>query len=117
MLHDKVDGIPGLAAAEALKNLLRRRNGEGGCFFVVKGTEPEIIDASFFQRNEFLDHIHNLCGIKDPFYCLAVDHGSKIGKNGATVQWCNGATVQGYNGATVQRYNGAMVQWCSGAMV
>ena len=75
MLHDEVDGVSALAAAEALEDALGGRDGEGGCLLVMERTEAQIVDSSSLQRNELRNNVHYLRSVKDPFYGGVVNHG------------------------------------------
>ena len=77
MLHDEVDRVATLAAAEALEYPLGGGDGEGGCFLVMERTEAQQVDPSSLQRNELGDDIGYLRRIKDSFYCGVVDHGGQ----------------------------------------
>ena len=69
MLHDKVDGVASLAAAEALEDALGGRDGERRGLLVMKRTQSQVVDASFLQRHELLHHLGYLGSVEDPFYC------------------------------------------------
>jgi hypothetical protein len=75
MLHDEVDGIPPLAAAETLEYPLGRGNGEGGGFLIVERTQSQQVDPSSLQRNELGNDLGYLRRVKDPFYGGVVNHG------------------------------------------
>jgi len=77
-IANEIDGIANLAASEALEYLLRGRYCERRCFFIVEGTQTKIVNASFLQGYKFLHYIHDIRGIEDPVYGLAVDHDVKI---------------------------------------
>jgi hypothetical protein len=57
MLHEEADEITTFSASKTLENLFARRDREGGCFFVVKRTEAQIVGASSFQFDEMPHHI------------------------------------------------------------
>ena len=68
MLHDEVDGVAALAAAEALEDALGGRDGEGGGLLVMERTQSQHVDPSSFQRNELRHHLGYLGSVEDPFY-------------------------------------------------
>jgi hypothetical protein len=96
MLHDEVDGVADLSAAEAFEDLLRRRYGERGSLLVMKRAKSKVVGAPFLQRHELLDDVDDLSSVEDPFYGWTVDHGVKIEKryNGTTALWHNGIMAQ-----------------------
>ena len=63
-LHDEIDDAPALAAAEAVIDLLVRRDGEGGRFFAVEGAEAEQVGPALFgQAHIARDHVHNIAAL------------------------------------------------------
>ena len=74
-LHDEADGAAALVAAEAVVDALLRRNGKGGRFFAVEGTEPEEIVASSGQR-DVLPHnvLDGIAGIQLVQKCRRKGH-------------------------------------------
>ena len=65
MLHDEVDGVAALAAAEALEDALGGGDGERGGLLVMERTQSQVVDAAFLQRHELLHHIRYLDGVED----------------------------------------------------
>ena len=53
-LHDEIDDAAALAAAEAVVDLLVRRDGEGRRLFAVEGAESEQILSAFFRQSDIL---------------------------------------------------------------
>ena len=75
VLHDEVDGVATLAAAEALEYPLGGGNSEGGRFLIMERTETQQVDPSSLQRNELGNDVGYLCSVEDPFYGGVVNHG------------------------------------------
>jgi hypothetical protein len=67
MFHDETDRIPAFATAKAFVEFLAGRNRERRGFFVVKGTETDIIGTSFLQFDKFANDIYD---VKTPQYLL-----------------------------------------------
>jgi len=44
----------------------------------MERAQSQVVNSSLLKRNKLLDYVYDLCGIEDPFYGLAVNHGSKI---------------------------------------
>ena len=63
-LHDEVDNPASGAAAKAMVDLLIPGHREGGCFFVVEGTQAKVVGAAFFQLHIPADDVINVasCG-------------------------------------------------------
>jgi hypothetical protein len=74
MLHEKGDGIAAAAAAKTFIDLLGGRDGEGGCLFVVKGTETQIIGAPLLELDKAADDLDNIDAAEDLLYGLLGDH-------------------------------------------
>src|ERR1035438_334295 len=66
MLHQKADRIATAAATKTFINFLGRRDGKGGCFFVMKRTKSQIVGASLFKFNKRTDDFNNI----NPVYYL-----------------------------------------------
>ena len=62
VLHDEIDRVANLSAAEAFEDLLRRRYGERRSLLVMKRAKTDIIRTSPFQHNKFSDHFFNVAG-------------------------------------------------------
>ena len=59
-LHNKGDDTAACAAAEAVKDLLVRRNRKRTGFLVVEGTQTEIVRAAFFQLHILRNDLYNV---------------------------------------------------------
>ena len=59
-LHNKGDDTAACAAAEAVKDLLVRRDRKRTGFLVVEGTQTEIVRAALFQLHILRDHVHDV---------------------------------------------------------
>ena len=59
-LHNEIDDAAALLAAEAVVDLLFRRNGEGRRLFIVERTQAEKIGALAGQRDITADDVHNI---------------------------------------------------------
>ncbi len=68
MLHDEVDGVASLAAAETLEDAFCGRDGERRGLLVMKRTQSQVVDASLLQRHELLHHLGYLGSVENPFY-------------------------------------------------
>ena len=53
VLHDEMDHVASLAAAEAFAQSFAGRYAEGGRLFVVERTQADIVDAATAQRHKF----------------------------------------------------------------
>ena len=60
LLHDEVDDAAALFAAEAVIDLLVRRDGERAGLFVVKGAETEVVRALFGERHIAAHHVDDV---------------------------------------------------------
>ena len=49
MLHEEADGIAASAASKTFIYFFGGGNRKGGCFFVMKRAEPQVVCPSFFQ--------------------------------------------------------------------
>jgi hypothetical protein len=74
MLHNEADGIAAAAATKAFIDLLGGRNGEGGRFFAMERTKPQIVSASFLQLYKTADDLNNVYPAEDLLYRLLSDH-------------------------------------------
>ena len=66
VLHDEMDHVSSLAAAEAFAQSFAGRYAEGGCLFIVERTQADIVDTATAQRHKFRHDIHNLCRVHNP---------------------------------------------------
>lgn len=74
MLHQKADGIAGATAAKAFINFFGRRNGERGCFFIMKGTKAQVISTPFFQFYKTTHHLNNIGAVENLLYGILRNH-------------------------------------------
>ena len=58
--HNKIDNAAALAAAEAVIDLLVRRDGEGAGLFTVEGAQAEQVAALAGQLYVTAYHVHNI---------------------------------------------------------
>ncbi len=72
MLHDEVDRASPLAAAETLAYPLGRGNRERGGALIVKRAEADVIGPPALEAHEVRDHLHDVGGVDDSLYGLAV---------------------------------------------
>ena len=59
-VHDEIDDVAALFAAEAVVDLLVRRDGEGGRFFIVEGAQAEEVAAVAGEGDVAGDHVHDV---------------------------------------------------------
>ena len=74
VLHDEVDGVAALAAAEALVDASCGRDYERRRLLLMKRTACLIVDALAFERNILADDIDDIGGGIYPVYGFAIDH-------------------------------------------
>ena len=66
-LHHKIENVAAFPAAETVKNLLDRRDGERWCLFLVERAKPAEILASFLEADVFADNPNDVGLLLDPF--------------------------------------------------
>ena len=76
MLHQKADAIAAPTASKALVDFFCRRNCEGGCLFIVKRAEAEVINATLFQFYKTADNVNNVYSAKYLLYGSLRNHPS-----------------------------------------
>ena len=60
VFHQEIDGVPILAAAKAMVELLARADGERRRFFAVEGTQPAVVGAGFLQLHVAAHHVDHI---------------------------------------------------------
>ena len=75
-LHDEIDDAAALFAAEAVVDLLVRRHGEGGRFFIVERTQAEQIAALALQGDVAGHHVHDVAAGDQLVQKALIEHGN-----------------------------------------
>ena len=73
MFHEEADAVAAAATTKAFINLFHRRYGEGGCFFIVKRTEADIIGSPFFQFYKTTDDLRDVNPTQNLLYGMLRD--------------------------------------------
>ena len=74
MLHEKADGIATFTTTETFIDLFGRGDGEGGGFFIVEWTKPQVIDTPFFEFYETAYNLHYVDPAEYLLYGLLTYH-------------------------------------------
>ena len=77
----KADGIATASATKAFINFFCGRNRKGGCFFVMKRTETQIVGSSFFQFHKTADDFRDIYPAENLL-------------NGIVVKSCDGLSLE-----------------------